>query len=74
MGTVGGSGFITKDISGVLFLDKIVDAFCDISEDFWEFFALFWCEAAKDEIDVTHLFAQIVIRGAETEALKIGGI
>ena len=42
---MGGSDSITKDIIGVLFLDKIVNAFCDIGEDFWEIFAFFWCEA-----------------------------
>ena len=71
---MGGSGSATKDIIGVLFLDKIVNAFRDISEDFWEFFALFWSETAKHKIDIAHLFAQIVICGAKTEALEIGGI
>ena len=70
---MGDSGSATKDIIGVLFLNKIVNAFRDIGEDFWEFFAFFWCETAKNEIDVTHLFTQSVVCGAKTKTLKIGG-
>lgn len=71
---MGDFGSTTEDIIGVLFLDKIVNAFRDISEDFWEFFALFWSEAAKYKINISHLFAQIIICSAKTKALEIGGI
>ena len=70
---MGDFGSTTEDIIGVLFLDKIVNAFRDISEDFWEFFALFWSEAAKYKINISHLFAQIIICSAKTKALEISG-
>ena len=71
---MGDSGSTTEDIIGVLFLDKIVNAFRDIGEDFWKFFAFFRSETAKHKINITHLFTQIIICSAKTKALEIGGV